>query len=52
MDYQPEGFVDKAGDMLGVTSSRVAGDLDHFKEFTERRWQETGAWRGEIKRQS
>jgi uncharacterized membrane protein len=52
MDYQPEGFVEKAGDILGVASLRVTGDLDRFKEFTERQWQETGAWRGEIKRQS
>jgi hypothetical protein len=35
MDYQPEG----------------QGDLDRFKEFTEAQWRETGAWRGEIKRQ-
>jgi uncharacterized membrane protein len=52
MDYQPEGLIEKAGDMLGVASSRVQGDLDRFKEFTESQWRETGAWRGEIKRPS
>jgi len=52
MEYQPEGFVEKAGDMLGVTSSRVQGDLNRFKEYIERRGQESGSWRGEIKRVS
>jgi uncharacterized membrane protein len=52
MEYQPEGFVEKAGDMLGVTSSRVQGDLNRFKEYIERRGQESGSWRGEIKRDS
>ena len=52
MEYQPEGFIEKAGDMLGVTSSRVQGDLNRFKEYIERRGQESGSWRGEIKRDS
>jgi uncharacterized membrane protein len=44
--YDPEGFVEKTGDALGVVSSRVEGDLKRFKEFIENRGQETGAWRG------
>jgi uncharacterized membrane protein len=48
MEYQPEGVVEKAGDMLGVASRRVQGDLERFKEFVERRGTETGAWRGKI----
>jgi uncharacterized membrane protein len=47
--YDPEGFVEKAGDTLGVVSSRVEGDLERFKEFIEKRCQETGAWRGTIR---
>jgi uncharacterized membrane protein len=31
--YDPEGFVEKAGDTLGVVSSQVEGDLERFKEF-------------------
>jgi hypothetical protein len=27
----------------------VEGDLERFKEYIERRGQETGAWRGTIK---
>jgi len=44
--YDPEGFVEKTGDALGIVSSRVENDLERFKEFIENRGQETGAWRG------
>jgi uncharacterized membrane protein len=50
MDYDPEGIVENVGDALGVVSRRVAGDLDRFKEFIEGRGSETGAWRGEVRR--
>jgi uncharacterized membrane protein len=48
LEYQPEGFTESLGDALGVLSRRVEGDLKRFKEFIEKRGQETGAWRGEI----
>jgi uncharacterized membrane protein len=47
--YDPEGFVEKTGDALGVVSSRVEGDLIRFKEFIENKGHETGAWRGTIR---
>jgi hypothetical protein len=50
MDFDPEGFVEQAGDKLGAVSMRVKGDLGRFKEFIEGRGTETGAWRGEIDR--
>ena len=50
MEYDPQGVVEKLGDMLGVVSRRVANDLERFKEFIEARGQETGAWRGEVER--
>jgi uncharacterized membrane protein len=50
MEYDPHGFVEKAGDMLGAVSMRIQGDLDRFKKFIEARGVETGAWRGEIRR--
>jgi len=49
MAYDPEGFAENAADVLGVISSRVKGDLERFKDFIERRGQETGAWRGRVK---
>ena len=48
IDYQPEGPVEKVGDLLGVVERRTKGDLARFKEFVATRGQETGAWRGEI----
>ncbi len=48
IEYQPEGFMESAGSMLGLVGGQVRGDLERFKEFIERRGQETGGWRGEI----
>ena len=48
IDYEPEGFIEEAGDKLGVVSHRVEGDLERFKKFIEERGRETGAWRGEV----
>ena len=50
LEYDPQGVVEHVGDMLGVVSRRIAGDLERFKEFIEARGQETGAWRGEVER--
>lgn len=49
IEYEPKGFVEKAGEVLGLVSRRVQGDLERFKKFIEERGAETGAWRGEIK---
>src|SRR5512138_331603 len=49
LEYDPKGFIEKAGDILGVVSRRVEGDLERFKRFVEERSEETGAWRGQIK---
>jgi uncharacterized membrane protein len=51
IEFEPDGVVEKAGDVLGVVDRRVKGDLDRFKEFLEGRGGvETGAWRGEVDR--
>jgi uncharacterized membrane protein len=47
--YDPKGFVENAGDAIGVVSRRIENDLERFKEFIENRGQETGAWRGTIR---
>lgn len=49
LEYEPEGAVEKAGDMLNIVERRVEGDLERFKEFIESRGAETGAWRGDVK---
>lgn len=48
LEYEPEGAVEKTGDMVGVVSRRVEGDLQRFKDFIESHGQETGAWRGKV----
>jgi uncharacterized membrane protein len=50
MEYEPEGFVENAGDLVGVMSARVTGDLERFKNYVENRGRESGAWRGQIER--
>lgn len=48
MEFDPDGFAEKAADALGLVKGRVKGDLERFKTFIESRGQETGAWRGEV----
>ena len=48
LEFDPEGFVEKAGDALGIVRARTHGDLERFKDFIEARGTETGAWRGEV----
>jgi uncharacterized membrane protein len=50
MEYDPQGFVEKAGDLVGAVSMRIQGDLERFKQFIEERGSETGGWRGAIDR--
>ena len=48
LEFDPDGFVEKAGDALGVVKARTHGDLARFKDFIEARGTESGAWRGEV----
>jgi uncharacterized membrane protein len=48
MEYEPEGVVEKVGDLLGAVSRRVQGDLDRFKERVERFGAIGTGWRGTI----
>ena len=48
MEWEPEGFKEKAGAMVGADSRSVAEDLDRFKDMIESRGVETGAWRGNV----
>ena len=51
MDFDPQGFVENAGDKLGIVDRRVKGDLKRFKEYIESRGgMESGAWRGDVDR--
>jgi polyketide cyclase/dehydrase/lipid transport protein/DUF2934 family protein len=48
MDYEPEGFLEMAGDVLGIPSGQVDEDLERFRDFIEQTGRETGGWRGRI----
>lgn len=48
LDFEPEGAVEKAGDMLNLVEAQAGQDLEKFKEFIEHRQAETGAWRGSV----
>lgn len=50
LDYEPEGVVEKAGSALGIPQKQIEGDMERFKKFIEARGAETGAWRGEVER--
>ena len=47
MEWEPEGFVEKAGATLHLDDMAVKRDLQRFKEYIESRREPTGAWRGE-----
>lgn len=48
LDFEPEGIVEKAGDLLGIVERRAEGDLKRFKAFIEHRGASSGAWRGDV----
>ena len=49
MEFEGKDFAEKAADAIGIVKARIKGDLQRFKEFSEKRGSETGAWRGEVK---
>lgn len=48
MDLEPEGFVEQAGDKLGIVKHRLKGDLERFKEYIENRGSQPAGWRGDV----
>ena len=53
LEAEPQTATEKVGAAVGILDRQVKKDLEHFKEFMERReGQPTGAWRGEVNRNS
>jgi len=48
MEFEPEGFFEKVGDMFNVVENQAEHDLENFKRFIENEGRATGAWRGSI----
>ncbi len=43
MKYDPSGLAEIVGNLVGIVTIGVAGDLKRFKKFIESRYDETGA---------
>ncbi len=51
LEAQPQTMTEKVGDAMGALDRQVKTDLEKFKRYIEDRGgQETGAWRGEVRR--
>jgi uncharacterized membrane protein len=48
MEYEPEGFKEAVGALLGVDGAQVEEDLERVRDLVESRQLPTGAWRGRI----
>ena len=48
LDWEPAGFLEKVGSLVGAGGHAVKKDLKNFKEFIEAEETATGAWRGEV----
>ena len=48
LEYEPEGVVERIGDIFDVIDRQAVADLDRFKEFIEQAGSATGGWRGTV----
>jgi hypothetical protein len=48
LDHEPEGLVEKVGDVLNIVARQAQADLERFKQFIESRGTATGGWRGAV----
>jgi hypothetical protein len=49
LEYEPEGVVEKVGDLLHIVSRQAEADLKKFKKFIEHEGHASGAWRGAVR---
>ena len=48
MEYDPEGFLEQAGDALGIPLGQVEEDLNRFRDLMENRESQTGVARAQT----
>lgn len=48
LDFDPEGFAEKAGSALGVIEGQIKSDLKSFKSLIEKQGATPGGWRGDV----
>jgi uncharacterized membrane protein len=49
LEYFPQGFVEKTGNLWRAAGRRTRLDLKNFRRFVMLRGEPTGAWRGEVR---
>jgi len=45
LEFEPEGLVERIGDVLDIVDRQAVADLDRFKEFIEGQGSAAGGWR-------
>ena len=48
LDWEPKGFLETLGSLVGAGSHAVKKDLNNFKEYIEKQGTPDGAWRGDV----
>jgi uncharacterized membrane protein len=48
LDWEPQGLLEKVGSASGVASHAVKEELEHFKEYIEKKGSADGGWRGDV----
>ncbi|MBN9241004.1 MAG: cyclase [Micrococcales bacterium 70-64] len=48
IDWEPQGFLERAGAALDIPDRAVKAELENFKKFIEARGTADGAWRGTV----
>ena len=48
LEFEPEGIVERIGDVFDVVDRQAVADLDRFKDFIEQAGAATGGWRGTV----
>jgi len=48
IDWEPQGFIERAGAALDVPDRAVKAELENFKKFIEEQGTADGAWRGTV----
>ena len=48
MEFEPEGFVEKLGELFNIIETQTEDDLENFKRYMEDAGAVPGGWRGSI----
>jgi uncharacterized membrane protein len=48
LEFEPEGLVERIGDVFDLVDRQTVADLDRFKEYIEQAGSATGGWRGSV----